>query len=113
MPFNNMTDMRGADVALLSFWLGLPGAVRYAIVILTILGAGWTARGTFTEFLGLEARVEKLEQYHALQDEKDAKQEALLLFLSCRAVEMDKSRSPASCVHYVRQYDTLYELLTK
>jgi hypothetical protein len=109
------TDLTNADTSLLAFWLGIPVVFRYLIVIATILGAGWTARGTFSEWIGVAGRVGTLEsrmdahtQHVALNS---ARQEAILIYLLCRSVEMDSGRSAIPCLHYVREYPDIYNML--
>jgi hypothetical protein len=113
----NSSDLGSVDVSLISFWLGLPSAVRYLVVIMTILGAGWTARGTFSEWTGLAGRVSQIEvrlnQLEGNVTTTMMRMDATHLYLMCRAAEIDAGRTPQPCVHYVRPYPDIYEMLTR
>lgn len=115
MAVKNSTDLGETDIKMLSFWLGLPAAVRYAIVILTILGAGWTARGVVAEQVGLTGRVAALEQTMIhVQDglaTATTRQEAILLFLVCSSVETQSGRSGQACQFYLRDHPDILEMV--
>lgn len=109
---NRSTDISRPDAELLAFWLGLPAAFRYMIVVGTILGAGWTARGTFSEWMGVENRVGVLEKQWSDIMLTGKRQDAMLLYLMCRATEIDAQRSPIPCQHYVREFPEILSMLT-
>jgi hypothetical protein len=55
------TNLTGADVALLSWWLSLPGIARTFAVFAAFAAIVWSARGLYSENAGLPARVTRLE----------------------------------------------------
>jgi hypothetical protein len=56
------SNLTGADVALLSWWLSLPGIARTFAVFAAFAAIVWSARGLYSENAGLPARMTKLEE---------------------------------------------------
>jgi hypothetical protein len=111
------TNISKADAGLIAMWVGIPAAVRYLIVLGTIAGFGWTARGTFSELTGLTGRVAVLElDVRQLREDSQraaARTESILMYLTCRSVEVDRGRPSTPCTHYVRGYPDIYDMLTR